>query len=236
MEIDEQHYYLSFYCLGDTTPKGNLVFCQAERHIRDISSFDSKGKILLSHFSFPTADAIYVEESNTINRQFLREYLSFLEVIVLYEELLVVNQPYFVTTEDYENESSPIWSTFPYFDYAGDANLLEAIEGLRSTESWIIDTAFHLPEIESNATYFAALSRTLAEPYPEHRPHAEDLYSDVFFTGQPLAAWHVAKILSMPFYGPKIESHPLVEMLENRSSAVELSVSSILRDRLDSGA
>ena len=229
-----------WYCPGPTTPGGNGSFHPGcDQLVDNSSSFDPIGKIILCNFSFPSADAVFIASENRVSRQFLREYISFLEVLVLYEELLVVAQPYTVTKEEYENPDSPIHQGFGYFDFSGDANLRDKIDELRSTESWIKDTTFDLPDLEVDPTIYAAQSRAVKAGSAKnlgHPPHAEDLYYDVFHCGQAYAAYQVARQLSMPFYGPKVEYHPLVHKLEAENEIVEHSVIARMKDRLDSGA
>lgn len=228
------------FCPGPTTPGGNGLYSPpGDQLINDLSLFKPEGKIILANFSFPSADAIYSQKNNSVSRQFLREYLSFLEVVVIYEELLVVNQPYWVTKEEYNNPKSPIHLGFGHFDFAGDANLYDKIIELRSSESWIKDTLFDLPGIEVDPTVYAAQTRAILskkETELEHPPHVEDLLDEIFHRGQAFAAFQIAQELSMPFYGPKVEYHPLVLKKEEATTKVQKNVISIMKERLDLGA
>ncbi|MBW9051051.1 hypothetical protein [Rhizobium mesosinicum] len=230
----------SWFCPGSTTPGGNGNYYPAcELLVEDARNFDRSGKIILSDFSFPSADAVYDDRSRTISKQFLREYLSYLEVLVLYDKLLVVKQPYVVTAEDYEDKSSPIHTGFAYFDYAGDANLRESLDKLRAQESWIINTTFDLPDVEFQPTAYAAQTLALFginKSDDGHMLHAADLYEAVFRLGQPYAAFEVARHFSLPFYGPKIEYHPLVLQMEKDVTVAERHIAHHFKKHLDAGA
>ncbi len=229
-----------WYCPGDTTAGGNGTFFPAcDKIIDSVTGFDKVGRIILSKFSFPSADAIINKKNNTISRQFLREYISFLEIIVLYEELLIVNQPFTVTLEDYNDRSSPIYSDFDYLDFAGDAQLNDGISKLRSTESWIQEVIFDINGLAADPTIFAAKTIEVMAGGAEnlgHPPHAEDLYQTVFSHGQAMAAFEVARSLNLPFFGPKVEYHPLVLKQEEEAKIVERNITSRFKERLDSGA